>query len=507
MKWLDTLMFWKKNKGPDGQDKKTSDDMEYLEMDFFCQLSYMAAIATSGIDRGGLFTYAAKLPYISARYFKRVVFVAKAFNHDYAEACNIVGQATKEPMIKELLLRLGGALSSGENMADFLERESDVFSETYSNSYNRKLESLSRWTDAYIALIMTTAIVTVMAVVTLMIGNATVTFIVSLSVVTIVVTIAGAWFIFKATPKETRVHTLKFHSKEQELAGYIAKVVLPLGGIVLLAMLVMKVNLGVIFVTGAAFLAPLGLIAKIDDVKIGKRDADVAGFLRSLGSVSQATGITVNEAMGRLDFRSIGSLVSDVNLLFTRLLARIDPGVCWERFVCDTGSEQVNRSVRIFWDAVALGGEPRRIGNDASGFAMKIALLRARRGMIGIGFFWLTTVMHAVLACLLVFIYETMMTFTELIQKIAPKEDLSSVVPNMPTYAMFNTSSSEMSLLYFMIVVIILVLTVADAFSVYAISGGHIYTFAFNMCITLGLSGAALIIIPPLVNVLFTAMV
>ena len=48
-------------------------------------------------------------------------------------------------------------------------------------------------------------------------------------------------------------------------------------------------------------------------------------------------------------------LANDVNLLLTRLLARIDPAICWERFVGDTGSEQVNRSVRIFWDAVALG--------------------------------------------------------------------------------------------------------------------------------------------------------
>jgi archaeal flagellar protein FlaJ len=505
MDWLNKLKFWQKTE--ETANKKDSVDMEFLEMDFFCQLSYMAAIATSGIDRGGLFTYAAKLPYISASYFKRVVFVAKAFNHDYAEACNIVGQATKEPMIKELLLRMSGALSSGEDMADFLERESQVFSETYGNSYERKLESLSRWTDAYVALIMTTAIVTVMAVVTLMIGNATVAFIVSLSVITIVVTIAGAWFIYRATPKETRVHSLKFHSKEQDLANNIAKIVLPAGGLCILALLVMKVNIGIIFLVAAAFLCPLGLVSKIDDVKIGKRDADVAGFLRSLGSVSQATGITVNEAMGRLDFRSIGSLVNDVNLLFTRLLARIDPATCWERFVCDTGSEQVNRSVRIFWDAVALGGEPRRIGNDASGFAMKIALLRARRGMIGIGFFWLTTVMHGILSGLLVFIYETMMTFVNLIQKIAPKESVGSVVPNMPTYAMFNTNSGELSLLYFMIIIIIVVLTISDAFTVYSISGGHIYTLAFNLFITLALSGATLLIIPPVVHLLFNAMV
>ena len=304
MKWL---TFWKKNKEPGQPDKKDSIGMELLEMDFFCQLSYMAAIATSGIDRGRLFTYAAKLPYTSARYFKKVVFVAKAFNHDYSEACNIVGQATREPIAKELLLRMSGALSSGEDIADFLERESRVFSETYGNSYERKLDSLSRWTDAYVALIMTTAIVTVMAVVTLMIGNATVVFIVSLSIITIIVTIAGAWFIWKATPKETKVHSLPHRSREQELARYIARLVLPVGGLVILILLAMRVNLGLTFLTAAAFLAPLGLISKLDDIKISKRDSDIAGFLRSLGGVSQAIGVTVNEAMGRLDSRSIGS--------------------------------------------------------------------------------------------------------------------------------------------------------------------------------------------------------
>jgi len=125
-----------------------------LDMDFFCQLSYMAAIATSGISRSGLFHHAASLPYLSARYFKKAEFVAKAFNHDYSEACRIVGETTKEPEVKSVLLRLSGALSSGEDITTFMERESQVFAESYSNSYERRLEVLRKWTDAYVALIL-----------------------------------------------------------------------------------------------------------------------------------------------------------------------------------------------------------------------------------------------------------------------------------------------------------------------------------------------------------------
>ncbi len=506
MKWL---RFWVKDRGeePGRPDSRQSIDLELLEFDFLCQMSYMAAIAASGIDRGGLFAYASRLSYISARYFKKIVFVAKAFNHDYAEACNIVGQATKETQVKELVLRLSGALSSGEDITNFLERESMVLSETYGNSYERRLDSLARWTDAYIALIMTTAIVTVMAVVTLMIGNATVGFIISLSIITIIVTVAGSWFIYRAAPKETKVHSLPHRSKEQELARHIARLVLPAGGLFVIFLIVLRVDIGWMMMSAGAFLFPLGLVSKIDDIKISKRDADIAGFLRSLGGVSQAIGATVNEAMGRLDFRSLGSLVEDVNLLFTRLLARIDPTLCWNRFVCDTGSEQVNRSVRIFWDAVSLGGEPQRIGNDASGFAMTISLLRAKRNMIGAGFLWLTITMHIVLAALLVFIYETMITFTNLIQTIAPDTESAQSATNLPVTSMFNTDAGELGLLYFMIVVIIIVLTMANAFSVYAIGGGHIYNLAFYSSMTLAISGAALVFLPSVVNMLFSAIV
>ena len=504
---LERLMFWKKKEETKKADSRKAIDTELLEMDFLCQLSYMAAIATSGIDRGGLFSHAAKLPYLSAAYFKRVVFVAKAFNHDYSEACNIVGQATREVQIKELLLRFSGALSSGEDIIKFLERECEVFSETYGNSYERKLDSLAKWTDAYVALIMTTAIVTVMAVVTLMIGNATVGFIISLSVVTIIVTIAGAWFINKAAPKEPKTHSLPQRSREQDIARLVAQIILPAGVIFFLILLLSKADVGWMMVSTGAFLFPLGLVSKLDDIKISKRDSDIAGFLRSLGGVSQAIGATVNEAIGRLDFRALGSLANDVDLLFVRLLARIDPALCWNRFVSETGSEQVSRSVRIFWDAVALGGEPQRIGNHAGNFAMKIALLRAKRGMIGAGFLWLTMVMQVVLCSLLVFIYQTMITFTDLIQGMAPDMSGVQLASGLPTFAMFNTDTGELGLLFFMIVVIILVLTLSNSFSIYSISGGHIFNFAFYLSIALVIAGLAVVMIPPMVGILFNTII
>ena len=90
-------------------------------------------------------------------------------------------------------------------------------------------------------------------------------------------------------------------------------------------MLVMKIDLGYMLLAASAFLFPVGFVAMTDDKKITQRDADISAFLRSLGGTMQAIGATAAEAMGRLDFRSLGILSEDVKLLYNRLLAGLNP--------------------------------------------------------------------------------------------------------------------------------------------------------------------------------------
>jgi archaellum biogenesis protein FlaJ (TadC family) len=156
---------------PKAEDKKKvgkwSPDMQKLYVDFFCQLTYMAAIATSGISPRGLFHFAADLPYVSAHYFIRVNVVARAFNHHYSEACRIVGEATKEPVIKGFLLRVASTISSVEDLAQFLKKEAAVSSKT-TQSYEGSLKC-SRLDDADLCW-YAAAIIAVKGVVTMNIG-------------------------------------------------------------------------------------------------------------------------------------------------------------------------------------------------------------------------------------------------------------------------------------------------------------------------------------------------
>jgi flagellar protein FlaJ len=197
------------------------------------------------------------------------------------------------------------------------------------------------------------------------------------------------------------------------------------------------------------------------------------------------------------------SLKDAVNLLYTRIQAGINAQLCWGRLVAETGSELVVRSSRIFLDSIAIGGEAERVGREASTFALKIALLRSKRATVGAGFMWLATIMHVVLVGLVLFIFETMGQFGTLVQDIMPESDDLTVAP---TFGIYNSDSLEMSMLQFMVVGIILVLTVANAVAIYATAGGHYFKIFFYLGITMFISGLAMLVVPEVVQMMFQMM-
>jgi len=103
----------------------------------------------------------------------------------------------------------------------------------------------------------------------------------------------------------------------------------------------------------------------------------------------QLSGRTASEAMGRLEFRSLGSMRDNVDLLYTRILDGINSafvlGPVCRRDGIRTGQSCGEDFLR--WDHP--GGEPQKVGTEASNFALKIAFLRAQRSQIAAGFTWL----------------------------------------------------------------------------------------------------------------------
>jgi flagellar protein FlaJ len=112
-------------------------------------MMYMGATAAAGISRSRVFQMAAELGTSISRYLREVDTLVDSLHYDYPTACRRVGDLTRIRPVKSFLLRLSDALESGEPIASFMADEARAQADSYANQYDRDLESLKKWTDAY----------------------------------------------------------------------------------------------------------------------------------------------------------------------------------------------------------------------------------------------------------------------------------------------------------------------------------------------------------------------
>ena len=195
--------------------EKVSSDNLVINYDLLSNLTYMASLAAADVPREQILQRVGQQHKLKTSViFEQVNLLAQRLGVEYTRALQLVAAKARAQSIKSLLLRFASTIASGESEHVFIREESRLEGGRYANEYNRSIENLKKWTDAYIALIMTTAIITIVSVVSMIIGNITTYVILGLATLTIVVTIAGVWLIYRAAPREIKVHSLPIRSKE-----------------------------------------------------------------------------------------------------------------------------------------------------------------------------------------------------------------------------------------------------------------------------------------------------
>ena len=473
-----------------------------LEYDLLSQLTHMSAVSTSGMSRTDLFAGTANLSYSTAKYFRRVHLVAQRLNYDYSHACEVVADGIKEEDVRALLLHFATSLSSGETEEHFLIRESALQRETYGKKYERKVESLQKWSDAYIALMVSATLVVVISMVSMMIYPFSPMTIIGLTGLMICVTFVGGWLIFTVAPIEAKTHTLKHKSAAQVRFGQLAKVLLP-------AAIVGVVGVSYLFslafglMLGAVLVAPVGFLAMRDDWKVDSYDRDISTFIRALGGVMSSANITATDALSRLNRRSLGSMEVVVERLYTRLKNGISPDLCWLRLAAETGSDLVVRCVRVFWDGVRVGGDTEKVSNLASEFALKIWLLRADRKLVSTTFSFVAVPMHAVLIGILLFITEVVQVFGGEISKVQNDSLEGGVAAEAGVSDALLFQFGSLDFVPVFVTTVVLLLTASNAFAPYAATGGHPYKLCFYAAIMMAISGVMFIVVPYTVQAVF----
>lgn len=479
---------------------------EPLAFDLVTQLTYMSAIATAGVSRAQMFEHTSALGYSTSILFRRIHWAAQRLNYDYAQACEVVAETLTDENMRSLLLRFASSLSSGEGEESFLAREMEVQLELYGKQYERDLETLQRWTDAYVALMVSAALIVVISLVSMMIYSMGAGLIIGLAVVVIGTTFLGSWIVYSVAPLEVKACSLADFSHERHFAALLARYVLPIGLAASAGVMLLGFGVPLAFITMSIFLLPIGLLAFREDLQIDRRDRDISSVLRAMGSMVAAMGSTVSEALTRLNRRSLGSLEPQVKRLHVRLRNGLRSDLSWTRFAAESGSELVTRAVRIFWDGLRLGGDAERISYLASMFAMKVSLLRASRKLVSSTFTFIMIPLHVALLSILLFVTEVLVIFGAKMVEVQSQglnEGIANEA-NVSTTLLFT--SPDIDFIRAFIVAVILVLTVANTFAPYAAGGGHVYKLCLYGSVMCFLSGAAMLIIPAIVQALFASV-
>jgi flagellar protein FlaJ len=176
--------------------------------------------------------------------------------------------------------------------------------------------------------------------------------------------------------------------------------------------------------------------------------------------------------------------------------------------MADTGSELVHRVVRSFWDGNDWGGEPEKVGQYSADMALRVWLLRAKRKLVSSTFAYVVIPMHIALTMTLVFMAEVVAAFNSKLveaQAVAATETPTTIntaelgIPDALAFQSFNTG-----FVHIIVIVVVLVLTIINAFAPRAASGGHSFKMAMYGAVTMVSSGLILVLIPPVAQGLFS---
>ncbi len=495
--------FWPERNKKSSSNNNGSSDSDFLAYDLFYQVTYMSSIAAAGIPRSQIFEFASQLPCSSSRYFAEIHNLAKKMRYDYADACRIVGESAKSDAVKSLLLRLSSSMGSGEPELDFLAQEAQIQSESFKNEYERGVESLRKWTEAYAALIVSASLIVMVAAISMLIYPVATGVTVALVAVTIAISILGAWAIYRVSPKEVRTRSNATYCPSYNRAAGLARILLPIAAASFFVLLLVGAGLGWALIMGSVFLFPIGVAGILLDRQVTKKDSDVSTFMRSLGNAASAIGITVSNALDRVDLRSTANLAKDVKRLNSRLLSRLKPELCWQRFSLETGSETIYRSIKMFQDATRLGGDPEEVGNRSSLLAMSLDFLRAKRGQVSSSFVILVLGMHVALVALLLFVIQVITIFGKTVEGV-----YSQAVSGAPSRMLdiFTFSFEKVHILQTLVIPVILVLSVTNAIAIKSAEGGNRYKLFAYLGVTLGITGAALVFVPIMAGKIFSSI-
>ena len=511
--------------------ERVSSDNLVVAYDLVSHLVYMSVLSLGGLPRENILEKCGQMRLKTAVFFEYIFLMAKRMGVEYTQAFQMVAQKAKASNVKSLLLRFSASISSGESESGFVTQEAKNEIERYTHEYERNVENLRKWTDAYAAMMFSVILIMVVSLVSTMIGFFNEAVVLGMAATVMLLMAVAVYIILRVAPvEETTYETSYALPRERRLARRLLVVVTPVGAVVSVTLLVL-LGSQISFVTAVAILflvmgvsmAPAGFYAWRDSNKVSKLDEALPTFLRTMGNVAGATGRTLQESLRRIDMTAMGTMETHASRLQIRLAASLPSAGVWEAMRGETGSELVNRSTHMLVDGIELGGPAADVGKVCSDYAMNVTQLRAQRSLTANSFAFLTVPMHGAMVFVMMFVLGIISNFNsrlnlvsaELIEQARgtvgvpggldlPKGISIARGGELPG-ALDVFGGQDIGLISVIMIGVVFMLTFANSVAPKFATGGDnlkLVSFLSVMCVVTGIVLAA---VPPLTNALFPA--
>ena len=486
-----------------------------MEQDLLLMYTYMAAITTSTVTRPEIFQYTSeRFEYIPSRYIAKVQRLVAGWGQNYSSALRAIAERCRNGTLQSMLNRYANSIDSGVPDDDFIATELASIRSIYRNSFEQGIELLKKWGDAYIAMLLSGALVAIIIMISVAIyaPDGIESALNSSYFIILAISAFGLTIMYRAVPDDPRTHGLvEICSREQGIIRRLERLILPVTAAIGLMLIIVGVNAGIIFLLVGLLLMPLGVIGYIDDANVINRDNDFATFIRGLGSIMGGKGITTGDALREVDRKSLFHLEPFINSVSLKLNLGLDEAGSWKKFIGETGSYLIYKYMNIFRDAVALGGSPDAIGKIVGSSMLEQVLLRRKRDMMVKGFVVLLVPMHGAMISIFVFLFEILLAMSRAVTEVMTRFTETSAALSGGSASIGSSMGASLNIfanfpedtMRTYVVTILLMLTVANVLAGKIVMGGDRYLYYFFTSLLCVVTGVVYIIAPIVVGALF----
>ena len=342
----------------------------------------MSVLSTSKLPRKKMLEILSKVKEYEALSIEieKIYKLMEFWNMGLADAARTVARKTPSPALADFLDRLAHSSDAGEDIEEFLSKERDVAVNVYLNKYETALKDLDLLNEIFVAVLIALMFMLVfIALLPVFVDVSIMLLLPSVALLFVIIEVMVLYLVKSLLPSDPIWHNMETRTEVDEAlktvlpATYAACVALALFG------LIARVPLTAVVALVVTPLLYPGFLIRREEKKVRARDENYDAFMRAVGSYAASAGSAVTDGVGRLSKHDFGELTAGIDVLFKRLLTRIDQIRAWNMFAAETGSNLISKFTEMYVVGLAVGGKVDKVIDIISDNFVKLMGVRRKR--------------------------------------------------------------------------------------------------------------------------------